>query len=424
LNGQGCERGIWQRVAAAPRSAGEKLQDAVHRLHQDVDFFLGVVNVEAGAGGRCQAEFAHERLVAVVTASERDAILVGEGHHVVRVGFGEGETYESASGLAGLGAEDADAGELGEGGAGFLAEGVIMGADCGPAQGIEIIERGVEADGVGDVGRAGFEPFGGGLPRGTFVGDGHHNAAAGLVRRHGVEECAFAVKHADAGGAGHLVSAEGEEIATDGLHVDRLVSYGLGRVDERDGTDRAGFGAEGCGVGEDAEGVGEVGEREELHLRGEELVERFKIEAEFGIGAEDGHVFQRGTGAEGELLPRDEVGVVLHLGREDDVAGLEVGGAPGLRDEVDRFGRAAGEDDLGGIGGVDEPGGAGAGGFVAVGRAHGKRVEAAMDVGVVPFVEAGESVDHRARLLGGRAVVEIDEGLAADVLVERGKVDA
>ena len=90
----------------------------------------------------------------------------------------------------------------------------------------------------------------------------------------------------------------------------------------------------------------------------------------------------------GEQLPRHEVGMVLHLGGEDDIAGLEMGVAPAAGDEVDALGGAAGEDDLGGIGGVDEFRDAGAGALVGVGRAHGERVEAAMDVAVVALVVA------------------------------------
>ena len=396
----------------------------MHRFYEEVDFGLGVVDVEARAGGGGEAEFAHQGLVAVVAAAEGYAVLVGEGDDVVGVGFGDGEADEAGAGLAGFGTEDADAGEFGEGGAGEFAEAVVVGADRGASEGVEVVEGGVEADGVGDVGGAGFVALGGGFPGGAFVGDVDDDAAAGLVGGHRIQKLATSVEDADAGGAGHLVSAEGHEVAADGLDVDRLVSDGLRGVDEREGADGAGFGAEGGGVVEDAEGVGEVGEGEELHLRGEELIESVEVEAEFGVGAEDGDVFEGGAGAEGELLPRDEVGVVLHLGGEDDVAGLEVGVAPGSGDEVDGLGGAAGEDDLGGVGGVDEFGGAGAGGFIAVGGAHGERVESAVDVGVVAFVVAGDGVDHRARFLRGGSVVEIDEGLAADVLVEDGEIDA
>ncbi len=220
----------------------------MHGLHEDLDFCLGVVDVEAGAGRRGQAELTHQRLVAVVAAAQGDAVLVGEGDDVVGMGFGEGETYEAAAGLADFRAEDADAGEFGEGGAGFLSERMIVGADGGTSEGVEVIKRGVQADGVGDVGRAGFEALGGGFPCGAFVGDGDDHAAAGFVGGHGVEEGAPAVEHADAGGAGHLVSAEGEKVTADGLHVDGLVADGLGGVDERKGADGTGFGAERGGV--------------------------------------------------------------------------------------------------------------------------------------------------------------------------------
>ena len=48
-------------------------------------------------------------------------------------------------------------------------------------------------------------------------------------------------------------------------------------------------------------------------------------------------------------------------------------------------------------------------------------VQTAVDVAVVVLVEMGERVDDPPRLLGGRGVVEIDEGLPVDLLVEHGK---
>jgi hypothetical protein len=105
---------------------------------------------------------------------------------------------------------------------------------------------------------------------------------------------------------------------------------------------------------------------------------------------------QRGAGGFRGLLPGHEVGVVLELGREHDVAGLEVGVAPAAGDEVDALGGAAREDDLGGIGGVDELRDAGAGALVGIGRAHRERVQAAVDVAVVALVVVHERVDHGA----------------------------
>src|SRR6185436_12680638 len=54
--------------------------------------------------------------------------------------------------------------------------------------------------------------------------------------------------------------------------------------------------------------------------------------------------------------------------------------------------------------------------FVGVGGAHGERVHAAVDVRVIGLVDRSLGLDHRARLLGGGGVVEVDEGPAVDPL--------
>ena len=60
--------------------------------------------------------------------------------------------------------------------------------------------------------------------------------------------------------------------------------------------------------------------------------------------------------------------------------------------------------------------------FVRRGGALGEQVHPAVHVGVVVEVVAGDRVDHGARLLRRRGVVEIHERLAVDFLVEDGKV--
>ena len=44
-----------------------------------VDFLRRVVEVKAGAAGAWETELAHERLVAVVTASQRESFLIAIG---------------------------------------------------------------------------------------------------------------------------------------------------------------------------------------------------------------------------------------------------------------------------------------------------------------------------------------------------------
>ncbi len=51
--------------------------------------------------------------------------------------------------------------------------------------------------------------------------------SAAEERRHGLQQRQLAVKHADARGAQHFMSAEGQEIDVRGLHVDLHVGYAL-----------------------------------------------------------------------------------------------------------------------------------------------------------------------------------------------------
>ena len=48
-------------------------------------------------------------------------------------------------------------------------------------------------------------------------------------------------------------------------------------------------------------------EREERHLRGEEMVERGEVEAALAVGTEHGEIFERRTAGARGLLPRDEI---------------------------------------------------------------------------------------------------------------------
>ena len=57
-------------------------------------------------------------------------------------------------------------------------------------------------------------------------------------------------------------------------------------------------------------------------------------------GIVDRHHPQPGADLVSQQLPRNDVGVVLEVGDDDLVARADVGPPPGLRDEVDRLGRA------------------------------------------------------------------------------------
>src|SRR4051812_40469816 len=95
--GRNAGRGFDTAGPQARRLPCEEFLDSLQRLHQPVDLLLGVVEVEARAGRARQAELAHQGLVAVVAAAERDAVLIRKGDDVVRVHAFEREADQSAA---------------------------------------------------------------------------------------------------------------------------------------------------------------------------------------------------------------------------------------------------------------------------------------------------------------------------------------
>ena len=118
---------------------------------------------------------------------------------------------------------------------------------------------------------------------------------------------------------------------------------------------------------------------------------------------------QHGPGPRGQLLPGDDVGVVLHLGQQDFVAGAQVGVAPTAGDQVDAFGRAVREDHFLARLGADEGLHLQPGLLEQIGALIAQPVNAAMDVGIVLFVDVDQRLDHLPRPLRGGRVVEIDQ---------------
>jgi hypothetical protein len=108
-----------------------------------------------------------------------------------------------------------------------------------------------------------------------------------------------------------------------------------------------------------------------------------------------------------ELLPGDEVGVVLERRDDDLVALANVGVAPRRRHEVERLRRAAREYQAVRVGHAEELGDALACGVIAVRRPRRQRVGAAMRVRVVVLVVRPHRVEHDSRLLRRRRRIEV-----------------
>ena len=148
-------------------------------------------------------------------------------------GSGEREAHEAGA-VFGRGAEDVQAIDFAEPLVGVAGQLVFVAGDFFEADQVEVIDRRAERDGGRDRRRAGFE-LGRQLGGREAVGpDAVDHAAAAEERRHRVEQFLAAVEHADAGGAEHLVAAEGEEVGAELADVGRQVRHALGRVDQHD----------------------------------------------------------------------------------------------------------------------------------------------------------------------------------------------
>ncbi len=115
-----------------------------------------------------------------------------------------------------------------------------------------------------------------------------------------------------------------------------------------------------------------------------------------------------------DQLPRHDVRVVLHCRDEDLVTLAERRPREALRDQIDALGGVAREDDFVRLPRVEEPADALARRLERVGCPGAQLVHAAMDVCVDRSVVARDRLDHRARLLGRRRVVQIDERLVVN----------
>jgi hypothetical protein len=352
----------------------------------------------------------------VVAGADADGVLVHDLGEVVGVDVVDGQRQHAAA----LGrlrrAVDGEpvADPLGEGPQGVGREADLVGPHRLHADAVEVVDGGVEADGLDDRRGAGLEPGRRGVGREAVEVDGEDHPAAAQERGHGLEQLGPGPQHADAAGADHLVAAEGGEVGAHGHHVGGQVGDVLAGVDAHEGAGGVGGVGDLPHRGEGAEDVRHGGEADELGPV-EQPVEVGEVEHVVGADRDPPDLEPLLLL---ELEPGDDVRVVLHLREQDGVAGTEVGPAPRPGHQVQPLGGVLGEDDLGGARGADEAGHRGPGLLVAGRGPLGEGVDAAVDVGVVGLGELGHGLDHGQRLLGRRRRVEEDQALAVDLLGE------
>ncbi len=271
---------------------------------------------------------------------------------------------------------------------------------------VEVVDRRPEPDLLREVHRAGLELVGDHVPGRAVVEDLVDHVPAAEEHVHRLEMLELAVQPARGGRAEHLVPADREEVAVELGDVHRHVRNQLRPVHEHQGADRVRCLHELLQRRQRAEGVRHPGDREELGPLGQERAQLRKVEQPV-VGQR--HVPQDRPRVPRGQLPRNDVGVVLHVREEDLVAFPHEPARPRVRHEVGRLGRAPREDDRLGLRRADEPRELGPRRLVEVGGLFGQQVQPAMRVCVVIPIEVGLSVDDLARLLrrGGR--VEVDD---------------
>ena len=119
------------------------------------------------------------------------------------------------------------------------------------------------------------------------------------------------------GRAEHLVAGEADEVGVPRLHVDRQVGDGLGGVDEHERARRVRGVGQQPDVVEGAEHVRHRGDRQQLGAV-EQSVEVGEVELEV---VRDRDPAQLDAALGDEDVPRNDVGVMLHLGDDHRVAG-------------------------------------------------------------------------------------------------------
>ena len=167
---------------------------------------------------------------------------------------------------------------------------------------------------------------GGGRYDGLVERHGRDHRAAREERRQGVEHLGPAVESADRVGAEHLVPREHRDVDSERGQVEGDVRRGLARVEHREGADGLREGDELGDRVDDAQDVRDVRERDDARAVADEVRRGLEVQHAVVVNRD---VAQDRARAGGELLPRDEVRVVLGLGHDDLVAGRR-GEAPGL----------------------------------------------------------------------------------------------
>ena len=389
---------------------------------------IGVVDVEREAHGAVlEAEPIHGGVGAEATGPDGDA-GVSEGSHEYFVVDSlkrhkrEGLERARPTTIRVL-AVEGDARQIVQAITSVLAEFLDVVLNPVHPESFQVPDRGGQSDSAGDVLGAGLEHVGHGLvlePAHRNPGD---HLAAAFPGAHAAEHSGCHVQAADAGGAEHLVAAEGVEVDVEFFDVDLHVANSLGTIDEDRHTIAVGDRDDLLDVVHDAEHIGDVRDDEKdgtavvseshLHFVGVDLVT---------LSAETHHTDPYIIVVVVHDVEWDHAGVVVVVRDEDrsEAASAELGRDEGTGHHIDGLGGAGRPHERFRVAGADEVGDGRPGFLEHLGGAAGLHVGvAAAGVRVEAGHEPVDCLDDHRRLLARRSGIQ-PGGLG--ILGEEGEV--
>ena len=288
---------------------------------------------------------------------------------------------------------------------------------CLRAQGGNVIQRHSEPDCAGDIGRSRFKATGDSAKRRSRKINRLYHIAAALIRRHFFQNFGARIKHADSRGTANFVPGKNKKIASDILHVQREMRRRLRGIDkgERSGGMRGStnffYGING------SERVRSLRNTDDFCFFRNQTFQRGNVERTVITHRRNDNFCARAPGNE---LPRHDVGVMLHFGQQNFVAGAKICAAPTCRHEVYRFRCATRKNAFPRFTRIQENGNAFPRTFEIRRRLLAQPIKPAVNVCVAFCIEITDGINYTLRFLSRCRAVEINRRRILPQKRERG----
>ena len=161
-----------------------------------------------------------------------------------------------------------------------------------------------------------------------------------------------------------------------------------------------------CNGIEGTQGIGNMGECQDFYLGVEQVLQCLQIQFSFVVKWDD---LQLCFFGQTNLLPGNQIGMMLHCTDQNLISGLQAGQGKTLGYQIDSIRSPAGKNNLFGLWRVEETGTTFATAFVQGSCLGSQSVNPTVYIGVVLLVVFSLSFNHYLRFLGGGRIVEVHQ---------------